>query len=261
MSREKMLQAEVALKDEQLADLTNEVERLQQRLEESEKLAQNADQIKSQNVELKQVVSKLLPAAKKTAQYAAELNETHRRLAIVEKERSDLAKNCSLTNAQAAALKSQLAEVQGDARSFDAERKEAARRARKAEAIAKAARRRSLMTIIVAALVCAGTIGAGYAYVTAALKPPAELSEEAAAAFKQYAPEYRGIVELAMRSEREKLNRERENLAAERNRIREFDDETMWDKIVSYGWLILIFGGGFVVGVITIIAAFVFGIR
>ncbi len=64
-----------------------------------------------------------------------------------------------------------------------------------------------------------------------------------------------------MQSEREKLNAERENLAAERNRIREFDDETMRDKIVSYGWLILIFGGGFVVGVMTIIAAFVFQIR
>ncbi len=261
MTREKMLQAEVALKDEQLADLTKEIGGLRRQAEESGKRAQTADQMESQNAELKRTVSKLAPAAKKTVQYAAELDKTRRRLAFVEKERNDFAKNCSVTNAQAVILKSALAEVQSDARSFDAERKEAARRARKAEAAARAAARRSLITIIIAALVCAGTIGAGYAYVTAALKPPAELSEEAAAAFKQYAPEYRGIVELVMQSEREKLNAERENLAAERNRIREFDDETMWDKIVSYGWLILIFGSGFVVGVITIIAAFVFRIR
>jgi len=261
MSREKMLQAEVALKDEQLADLTKEIERLLRQAEESGKRAQIADQMELQNAELKRAVGKLAPAAKKAVQYAAELEETRRRLAGVEKERNDFAKNCSMTNAQAVALKSALAEVQSDARSFDAERKEAARRARKAEAVARAAARRSLITIVVAALVCAGTIGAGYAYVIAALKPPAELSEEAAAAFKQYAPEYRGIVKLAMQSEREKLNAERENLAAECNRIREFDDETMWDKIVSYGWLILIFGSGFVVGVITIIAAFVFRIR
>jgi DNA repair exonuclease SbcCD ATPase subunit len=254
MSREKMLQAEIALKDEQLADLTEEVERLRRQAEESGKRAQSADVSESKIAELKQTIGKLAPAAKKTVQYAAELNETRRQLTIVEKEFNTLSKNYSATDGQTTALKNALAEAQSDVRSFDTERKEVARRAKKAEATEKAAARQKLIAIIVAVLVCAGTIGGSYAYVAAALKPPAELSDEAAAAFKQYAPEYRRIVEMAVQSERE-------SLAAERNRIREFDDETIWDKIVSCGWLILIFGGGFVVGVITIFAAFVFRIR
>lgn len=254
MSREKMLQAEIALKDEQLADLTKEVERLRRQAEEAGKRAQSAAGNESKIAELKQTIGRLAPAAKKTVQYAAELQDARRQLTVVEKERNDFAKNCSMTNIQASVLKSTLAEAQIDARHFDTERKEAARRAKKAKMAAKAAARQKLITIIVAVLVCAGTIGGSYAYVAAALKPPAELSDEAAAAFKQHAPEFRRVVELAVRGERE-------SLAAERNRIREFNDETMWDKIVSYGWLILIFGGGFVVGVITIFAAFVICIR
>ncbi len=98
MSREKMLQAEVALKDEQLADLTKEVEQLRRQAEKSGKLAQTADAIKAQNDELKRAVGKLAPAAaKKTVEYAAELNETRRRLTVIEKERTELSKNCSAT--------------------------------------------------------------------------------------------------------------------------------------------------------------------
>lgn len=254
MSREKMLQAEIALKDEQLADLTKEVERLRRQAEESEKLAQTINAIEAQNAELKQVVGKLAPAAKKTVQYAAELNETRRRLAIVEKERSELIKNHSAMQEQATTLKSAVAGAQSDARSCDAERKEAARRAKKAEAAVKMAARQKLITIVVAALICAGTIGGSYAYIKAARAPPAELSEEAAAAFKQHAAEYRRIVELAAQKERDDLN-------AERNRYQELNENTIWDNIASYGWLALIFCGGFVVGIVTIVAAFVFRMR
>ena len=117
------------------------------------------------------------------------------------------------------------------------------------------------MTIIAAALLCAGTIGGSYVYVRAALDPPAELSEEAAAAFKQHAAEYRLIVELAAQSERDSLNAERTRLAAERNRYQELNENTVWDKIISYVWLALIFGGGVVIGAMTIFMAVVFLMR
>ena len=210
MSREKMLQAKIALKDEQLADLSKEVERLRRQLEESGNLAKNADANESKIAELKQTIGKLTPAAKKTVQYAAELDETRRRLVVTEKERSELSRNYTAIREEAAKLKSVVIEAQSDVHSLDAERKEAARREKKAEAAVKTATRQKLMTIIAAALVCAGTIGGGYAYVRAALNPPAELSEEAASAFKQYAPEYRLIVELAAQKERDKLNAEGE---------------------------------------------------
>jgi len=261
MSREKMLQAEVALKDEQLADLTKEVERLWRHAEESGNRAQAADAIQSQNAELKRAVSKLAPAAKKTVQYAAELDKTCRRLAVVEKERNELSKNYSALSGQAATVRSAVAEARSDARSFDAERKETVRRAKKAEAAAKTAARQKLITIVVAALVCAGTIGGSYAYVRATLAPPAELSEEAAATFKQYAAEYRLIVEHAAQNERDTLNAERERLTAERNRYQELNENTVWDNIASYGWMALIFGGGFLIGAMTIFAAFIFWMR
>jgi DNA repair exonuclease SbcCD ATPase subunit len=261
MSREKMLQAEVALKDEQLADLTKEVERLRRQAEESGKRAQSIDASESKIAQLKHMIGKLAPAAKKTVQYAAELDETRLRLAVVEAERNDYAKNCSMTNVQVMTLKSALAEAQNDALRFDTERKEAARRARKAEMAAKAAARQKLIIVIAAVLVYVGTISGSYAYVAAAFKAPAELSEEAAAAFKQYAPEFRRVVEMAVQNERDALNAERERLAAERNRYQEFNENTVWDKIASYVWLALIFGGGFVIGVVTIVAAFVFRMR
>ena len=261
MSREKMLQAEIALKDEQLADLTKEDERLRRQLEESENHAQTANASETKIAELKQTIGKLAPAAKKTAQCAAELNEARRRLAVFEKERSELSKNYAAIRGQTGALKNAVIEAQGDARSFDAERKEAARRAKKAEAAVKASARQKLMTIIAAALVCAGAIGGGYAYVRVALTPPAELSAEAAAAFKQYAPEYRHIVKQAAQNERDKLNAERERLAAERNHYQDLNENTVWDKIAAYGWLALIFGGGFVIGAITIFVAFLFWMR
>ncbi len=66
MSREKMLQAEIALKDEQLADLTKEVERLRRQWEESGNRAKTADAMESQNAELKRAVGKLAPGAKKS---------------------------------------------------------------------------------------------------------------------------------------------------------------------------------------------------
>ena len=106
MSREKMLQAEIALKDEQLADLTKEVERLRRQAEESVDRAQATDALRSQNAELKRAVSQLAPAAKKTGQYAAELNEARRRMAAVEKERNELEKKHAATRDQAATLKS-----------------------------------------------------------------------------------------------------------------------------------------------------------
>ncbi len=81
------------------------------------------------------------------------------------------------------------------------------------------------------------------------------------AAFKQYAAEYRLVVELAAQNERDALDAERTRLAAERNRYQELNENTVWDKIISYGWLALIFVGGFVIGVITIVAAFVFRMR
>ncbi len=165
--------------------MTKEVERLRRQAEESGKLAQNADAIKSQNAELKLAVGKLASAANKTIQYAAELDETRRRLVVVEKERNEFSKNYSALSGQAATLKSAVAEARSDARSFNAERKEAARQAKKAEAAAKTAARQKLMTIIAAALIYAGTISGGYTYVRSALAPSAELSDEAAAAFKQ----------------------------------------------------------------------------
>jgi uncharacterized protein (DUF342 family) len=86
MSREKMLQAEVALKNEQLTDLTKEVERLRRQAEESGKRAQTAVGNESKIAELKQTIGKLAPVAKKVVQYAAELQEARRRLAVVERE-------------------------------------------------------------------------------------------------------------------------------------------------------------------------------
>ena len=261
MSREKMLQAEIALKDEQLADLTKEVERLRRPAEESGKLSQTAAALEWQNAELKRAVGKLAPAAKKIVQYAAELNETRRRLTVVEKERSELSKNYAATQARATTLESALAEARRDVRALDGERKKAAEQAKSAATATKAAKRKNLITIIAAALLCACAICGGYLYVKAALAPPAELSDEAAAAFRQHAAEYRFIVEHAAQNERDELNAERTRLAAEQNRYQELNENTVWDKIASYGWLALIFGGGFVIGAVTIIAAFVFRMR
>ena len=257
MSREKMLQAEIALKDEQLADLTEEVERLRRQLEESKKRTQTADAGESKIAELKQMIGKLAPAAKKTIQYAAELDETRRRLAIADKERVELSRNCSIMRGQSAKLESSLVEAQSEIRSCEAKRKNAAHRAKEAEAATKQSARQKLTAIVAAALVCAATIGGGYAYVRIKLTPSAELSDEAAA-FKQHAPEYRRVIKRAAQNERDALNAERENLAAERGRIREFNDETVWDKIAFYGWLALIFGGGFTLGAVTIVGALVF---
>ncbi len=121
--------------------------------------------------------------------------------------------------------------------------------------------RKSLTIIFAAALLCACTIGGSYLYVRAALAPPAELSEEAATAFKQYAAEYRLVVELATQNERDALSARRLHLAAERNHYQELNENTIWDNIASYGWLALIFVGGFFSGVITIVALFVFRMR
>ncbi len=161
-----------------------------------------------------------------------------------------------------AGIKNALAEAQSDVRHFDAERKEAAQRARKAEMAAKVSGTAKIDDSY--RLLC--WFAAEQSAVAMHTSPPRSsrpqnFQKEAAAAFKQYAPEYRRVVELAVQNERDKLNAEREHLAAERNRIRDFDDETMWDKIVSYGWLVLIFAGGFVVGGITIVVAFIFHIR
>jgi pheromone shutdown protein TraB len=79
MSREKMLQAEVALKNEQLANMTKEVEQLRRQAEESGKRAQTADASESNIAELKRTIGKLAPEAKKAVQYAVELDETRRR--------------------------------------------------------------------------------------------------------------------------------------------------------------------------------------
>ena len=130
MSREKMLEAEIRLKDEQLADSTKEIERLRRQAEEAKERAQTAAGSESKIAELKQAIGKLAPAAKRTVQYAAELDKTRRQLAVVEMERNDFAKNCSMTNAQTLALKNALAEAQSDVRHFDTERKAAARRAK-----------------------------------------------------------------------------------------------------------------------------------
>lgn len=261
MSREKMLQAEIVLKDEQLVYLTKEVEVLRRQTEKSGKCAQTAAAMESQNAELKRAIDKLAPAAKKTVQYAAELIETRRRLAVVEKERNELSKNYSATHAQTAALNNALIEAQRDFRTSDGERKRAAKQAEARERAAKWAKKKSLMTISAAALLCACAVCGSYAYVRAALAPPVELSEEAAAAFKQYATEYRLVIERASQNERDSLNAERTRLAAERNYYQELSENTVWDNIVSYGWLALIFGSGFMIGAMTIIAAFVFWIR
>jgi len=261
MSREKMLQAEIALKDEQLADLAKEVEWLRRQAEKSGNRVQAASAMEAQNAELKRAIIKLASAAKKTVEYAAELNETRRRLAVVEKERNELSKNCSTVGERALALKSALIQAQRDIRTCVDERKKAAQRTEETETAAKAAKTKSLMTILAAALLCVCAICGSYAYVRVALAPPAELSEEAAAAFKQYAAEYRLVVELASQNERNALNAERSRLAAERNRYEELNENTVWDDIVSYGWLALIFGGGFVIGMVTIVAAFVFRMR
>ncbi len=254
MSREKILQAEIVLKDEQLADLTKDVERLRRQAEELEKRVQTTDASESKIAELKQTINKIAPAAKQTVQYAAELNEARRRLAVVEKERSELSKNYAATQAQTAALESALDKRQKDLRALNSERKETAARAKTAEAMIKATARKNLTIIFIAAIFFAGTICGSYAYVKTALAPPAELSDEAAAAFKQHAAEYRLVIETAVRGEREQLK-------AERDKIQEFNDETIWDKIAFYAWLALLFSSGFVVGAITIIAAFIFRIR
>ena len=261
MSREKLLQAEIALKDEQLADLTKEVERLRRQAEESGNLAKTADASQSKIAELKQTIGKLAPAAKKTDQCAAELNETRRRLAVVEQERNELSKNYAATQAQTTWLKSAFDRAQKDVRVLDSKRKEAAERARTTASAATAMVRKCLIIIFAAALLCVAAIGGSYAYLRAALAPPAELSDKAAAAFKQYAAEYRLVVELAAQNERDALSAERTRLAAERNRYEELSENTAWDKIVSYGWLTLIFGGGFLTGVIMIVALFVFRMR
>ena len=95
MSREKMLQAEIALKDEQLADLNASVERLRRQLEESEKRRIIADQSESKIAELKQTIGKLAPVAKKAILFAGELDEARRSLAIAEKERNELSNDYS----------------------------------------------------------------------------------------------------------------------------------------------------------------------
>ena len=129
------------------------------------------------------------------------------------------------------------------------------------ETAAKAMTRKSLTIIFAAALLCVVVIGGSYLYVRTALAPPAELSDEAAAAFKQHAAEYRFVVERAAQNERDALSAERTRLAVERNRYQELNESTVWDNIISYGWLALIFGGGFVIGAITIVALFVFRMR
>lgn len=261
MSREKMLQAEIALKDEQLADLTKGFEALRRQAEESEKRVQIADASESKIAELKQTIGKLASAAEKTVEYAAELNETRRRMDIVEKERNELSKSYAATHAQMTWLKNLLVEAQRDVRILEGKQKNAAKQTKETEAAAKAIKRKSLITITAAALLCACAIFGSYLYVRAAFAPPAGLSDEAAAAFKQYAAEYRLIVERAAQNERDALNAERTRLAAERNRYQEWNENTVWDKIASYGWLALIFVGGFVIGVITIVATFVFRMR
>lgn len=261
MSREKMLEAEISLKNEQLADLNAEVEKLRRRADESEKFASVAQASREEIAKLKEAVGKLVPAAKKTVQCAAELQETRKHLAAIEAERNALAENCLINDGQTAALKNALAEAQSDILIFDAKRKSAARRARLAEVISKKAHRQKSLAITLAALVCTVTIAGSYVYVAVALKPPAELSEEAAAAFQKHAPEYRQIVEIAVESERENLKAERETVAAERNRFQELNHEKPWDKIKYYIWLALIFVGGFLAGAVTIIAAFVFFMR
>ena len=105
--------------------------------------------------------------------------------------------------------------------------------------------------------VCAATIGSGYSYVRSELTPPAELSDEAAAAFERHAPEYRELIEEATQNERDALRAERANLAAERNRYQELSGNTFWDNIAFYGWLALLFGGGFILGAIAVVGAFV----
>jgi len=261
MSREKMMEAEIALKDEQLADLTEEVERLRRHAEASENLTQSAVENESAVTELKKTIRKLVPAAKKAVQYAAELDETCKRLAIVERERDELSKNYAATCGQAATLKNALAEAQKNVRAFGDERREMAKRARTAETTAKTAAREELVIVIAVVLLCVGTIGGSYAYVKTALAPPAELSDAAASVFKQYAPEFRRVVELAVQNERENIEAERTRLAAERDRYQEFNENTVWDKIALYGWLILLFGGGFVCGAMTIVVVFVFRVR
>ena len=257
MSREKMLQAEIALKDEQLADLNEAVERLRRQLEESEKRAKTTDQSESKIAELKQTIGKLAPVAKKATLFAGELDEARRRLAIAEKDRNKLSNDYSTMRGQSMVLKSALIEAQSDARSCETKRKNSARRAMKAEATAKRARQQKLMVIAVAALLCAATIGSGYSYVRSELTPPAELSDEAAAAFERHAPEYRELIEEATQNERDALNTERANLAAERNRYQELSGNTFWDNIAFYGWLALLFGGGFILGAIAVVGAFV----
>lgn len=261
MSREKMLQAEIALKDEQLADLTKEIERLRRQLEESENPAKIIEANEAKIAELKQTINKLTPAAKKAVLYAAELQKTRRRLAVVERERNELSENYAATRGQAAALKSALTRAQKDVRALDDGRKRASERAQSAVRAAKTSARKNLVMNFATAVLCAFAIGGSYLYVRAALVPPAELSAEAAVAFKQHAAEYRFVVERAAQNERDALNAECERLAAERSRYEEWNENTVWDKIVSYGWLALIFGVGFVIGVLTVVAAFVFRMR
>lgn len=161
MSLEKMLEAEIRLKDEQLADLTKEVERVRRQAEDAGKLAQAAAS-ESKIAELKQTNSKLMPAAKKTVHYAVELDETRRRLVVVEAERNAFAKNCSTRNVQTLALKNALAEAQSDAIRFDTERKAAKRRAKKAEAATNTMAKKKLIIAFAAIILCATTIGGGF---------------------------------------------------------------------------------------------------
>ena len=153
--------------------------------EESGSRAKTADVSESKIAELKQTIGKLAPAAKKIVHYAAELDKTRRRLAVVEKEQNELSKSYSALNGQAATLKNALDKSQKNVRTLDGERKETAERAKIAVAAVKAAKRKSFTMITIAALLCACAICGSYAYVRAALAPPAELSEEATAAFRQ----------------------------------------------------------------------------
>lgn len=261
MSREKMLEAEVRLKDEQLADLKTEAERWHRRAEELEAKAQTADAARVEIGKLKETIGKLAPAAKRAVELVAELNEVRRTLTAAEKERVVHAAVCSQAEARAEAFEKKLAETSRKAIAASNEGEMLAEHLKTAQRAAERAKRQSIVTIAVALLLIAGAVGGGHVYLRFALAPPSELSAEALAAFKDHAKELRAVIRLATEGERAELRAEQERLAAERNRQEALNGNTSWDKIGFFAWRLLIFAVGFIVGFTAAIIAFLSYVR
>lgn len=125
--------------------------------------------------------------------------------------------------------------------------------AEEAKKYQKKYKKRMLTGIIAAAFFTTIIGGSSYYYVQVQLTPAETLSQDAAEAFKKYAPEYRKIISEATAQERERLRIASNELMAEKMN---FDrDKPGWFS--SYGMpLIYVIGGiifGFLIGLGTVL--------